>query len=423
MARFIGLKIVTAVSLFCAVTSMTRFAHAQTFTILHSFSGAGDGEYPSDNWSLLIDPKGNVYGTTPYTTEPRQGRGTVFRLSSAGQLSILDKFSSNDPDGKEPFAGLTADKAGNLYGTTWAGGARGWGTIFGLTPPKPGQSGWTETVLHSFNRGSDGTDAGQLTIDNMGNLYGSADNGQQGGGTVFKLSKSGVFRVLHYFSGGSEGDGPGGLVLDPIGNIYGVTGVGGINSCNGGKGCGIVFKLTPNGQETVLYSFTGGSDGGVPSSPLILNASQRALYGITGLGGDLSCGLSPSQGCGVIFRLDATGETVLYSFTGASDGGYPTTVISDKAGNLYGSTIGGGDFSCDPTLGVGCGVLFKLDTEGNYSVIYTFSAADFPSGTGGVAGLGLDNQGDLYGVTAYGGDFSCNSSGCGTVFKFSNASR
>jgi uncharacterized repeat protein (TIGR03803 family) len=425
MTRLIGLRIVSTALLLCALTLMTQFAHAQDYTVLYSFTGTGSGEYPRDNWSLVIDSKGDVYGTTPYTTERRQGRGTVFRLYSTGQLSTLDRFSGNDPDGKEPVGGLTADKAGDLYGTTAAGGESGWGTIFELTPPKPGHSGWTETVLHSFWRGSDGAGPSQtLTMDGIGDLYGSTGYGEQGGGTVFKLSKSGVFTVLHYFSsGGAEGDGPGSLVLDPVGNIYGITGVGGINSCNGERGCGVVFKLTPKGQETVLYSFTGGTDGGVPFG-LVLNVGQRALYGVTDLGGDLSCSLPLSQGgCGVIFRLDATGETVLHSFTGGSDGGFPTVVIGDGAGNLYGSTSAGGDLSCDPTLGYGCGVLFKLDTEGNYSVLYTFGPADFPSGTGGVAGLALDKDGDLYGVTAYGGDFSCSSSGCGTVFKLTHASR
>jgi uncharacterized repeat protein (TIGR03803 family) len=124
MTRLIGLRIVTAVSLLCAIAWMTQFARAQTYTVLYSFSGAGNGEYPRDNWSLLIDSKGDVYGTTPYTTEPRQGSGTVFRLSSTGQLSLLDRFSSNRPDGKEPFGGLTVDNAGDLYGTTTAA-ARG----------------------------------------------------------------------------------------------------------------------------------------------------------------------------------------------------------------------------------------------------------------------------------------------------------
>jgi uncharacterized repeat protein (TIGR03803 family) len=287
MTRLIGLRIVSAVSLLCAATWMTQSADAQTYSVLYSFTGAGNGEYPRDNWSLLIDSKDDVYGTTPYTTEPRQGRGTVFRLSSAGQLSLLDKFNSNDPDGKEPYGGLTADKTGDLYGTTSAGGQNGWGTIFELTPPKPGHSGWTETILHSFERGFDGAGPSQtLAMDGMGNLYGSAGYGEQGGGTVFKLSKSGVFAVLHYFSNGTDGtdgDGPGGLVLDPTGNIYGITGVGGINSCNGERGCGVVFELTPNGQETVLYSFAGGTDGGLPVG-LILNVGQELYTALPCLG-------------------------------------------------------------------------------------------------------------------------------------------
>lgn len=391
-------------------------ASAQTFTTLYAFTGTANGEYPSEIGSLAVGTNGDIYGTAPYNTEPFKGRGIVFRVTPSGQETVIDNFSSNSPDGKEPFAGLIADKARNLYGTTWAGGAYGWGTAFKLTPPNPGFKKWTETVLHSFDKFSDGGELNQpLVMDAKGNIYGSTiEGGREGGGTVFKLDRMGDFSVLRNFGSGPDGEVPTGLVVDPAGNLYGMTGEGGIQSCNGGSGCGVVFKLSPSGQETVLHTFTGGSDGGVPGSPLVLDLSQQALFGVTVGGGEF--------GCGVVFKLDVTGETVLYAFTCGADGESPEEIVRDAAGNLYGSTTQGGDLSCN-TGSNGCGVLFKIDAANNFTVLYTFGAADFPIGPGLVGGLNIDGAGNLYGTTRYGGDFSCNAAGCGTVWKLSNASR
>jgi uncharacterized repeat protein (TIGR03803 family) len=391
-------------------------ASAQTFSTLYAFTGTANGEYPSNIGSLAVGTNRDVYGTAPDSTEPFKGRGVVFRITPGGQETVIDNFTSNSPDGKEPFAGLIADKAGNLYGTTWAGGADGWGTVFKLTPPKPGLKKWTETILHSFDKFSDGGELNQpLVMDAKGNIYGSAlEGGREGGGTVFKLDTMGDFTVLHNFGSEPDGEVPSGLVVDPVGNLYGMTGEGGIQSCNEGSGCGVVFKLSPSGQETVLHTFTGGSDGGVPGSALVLDLSQQALFGVTVGGGEF--------GCGVVFKLDATGETVLYAFTCGTDGESPEEIVQDAAGNLYGSTTQGGDLSCNPGSN-GCGVVFKIDTGSNFTVLYTFDATDFPIGPGLVGGLNIDNAGNLYGTTRYGGDFSCNAAGCGTVWKLSNASR
>jgi uncharacterized repeat protein (TIGR03803 family) len=384
----------------------------QTFTTLYSFTGTTDGEYPFDNGSLVVDSKGDLYGTTVYTAQEK-GRGKVFRLSQAGQESVLDDFGSNNPDGKEPFGGLIADRAGNLYGTTWAGGVYGWGTVFELSPPRPGHSGWTETLLHSFEKYSDGAELnGPLIMDAAGNLYGAAvEGGHNNGGTVFRLNTQGNFVVLHNFGNGPNGEVPGGLALDPAGNVYGSTGEGGIQSCNGGSGCGVVFRLSPTGHESVLHTFTGGTDGGVPGPVLILDVPQRALYGIAAAGGEFDCG--------VIFKLDATGETVLYSFMCGADGNLPDALIRDAAGNLYGAAAEGGDLSCNAPDG--CGVLFKLDAANNYTVLYTFSPTngDSPACCGGLV---LDGAGNLYGVTKNGGDLDCDPGGCGTVFELAGAS-
>ena len=159
--------------------------------------------------------------------------------------------------------------------------------------------------------------------------------------------------MLHSFTGRADGGGPGGLVRDSAGNIYGTTGNGGDRQCNlnGSPGCGVVFKLNPAGELTVLHTFTGGADGGVPSADLIQDAGGN-LYGTTGFGGnDRDC---EGQGCGVVFKLDKAGKlTVLHTFTGGSDGGAPSGIALDAVGNLYGTTaIGGG--------GQDVGVVFKI---------------------------------------------------------------
>ena len=396
-------------------------AWAQTLNTVYVFTGTGKGEYPADAGTLVVSPNGDLYGTAQWDAEPGKGRGTVFRVTPSGQQTVIDYFSNN-PDGKRPFAGLIADKTGNLYGTTWAGGAYGGGIVFKLTPPKPGLTKWTETILYSFQPFSRGLGlTTPLLMDAAGNLYGSAPPGagQGGGGIVFKLDTKGNFTVLHEFDTEAEGEGPGGLVIDPLGNLYGIAG-GGLKSCNDGAGCGVVFKLSPSGQETVLYTFTGGSDGAIPSS-LILDAAGKTLYGTTLAGGNLSCSVPLTHGCGVVFELDVSGETVLHSFDG-TDGLSPYELRRDAAGNLYGATTQGGDPSC--VANSGCGVLFKLDTANNFSVLYAFGPVNNNgSSPGCCGGLALDSSGNLFGVTEYGGDVSCNPMGCGTMFELTPAKR
>jgi uncharacterized repeat protein (TIGR03803 family) len=176
---------------------------------------------------------------------------------------------------------------------------------------------------------------------------------------VFRLSPSGSETVLYSFTGGADGANPSaGLVRDAAGNLYGTTFLGGVESGSCGGSCGVVFKLSPTGSETVLHSFTGGADGANPSAGLIQDAAGN-LYGTTFLGGveSDSCGGS----CGVVFKLSPTGsETVLHSFTGGADGAGPYAgLIQDAAGNLYGTTSEGGANSVCP-LSPGCGVVFRL---------------------------------------------------------------
>jgi uncharacterized repeat protein (TIGR03803 family) len=238
----------------------------------------------------------------------------VFKVTPQGGESVLYSFKGGN-DGANPFAALIADAAGNFYGTTFFGGANGKGTVFKLTP-----SG-TETVLYSFTGGSDGANPlTGLIADAAGNLFGMTNNGGAGMyGTVFKLTPSGNLTVLHSFAGGSDGAFPGlgSLIADAAGNLYGMTvegGVGGSSPCfaGGAIGCGTVFKVTPSGTETVLYSFTGGNDGSFPHGGLIaalITGTAGKLYGMTISGGGLA-------NVGTVFEIANSG----FVFFGGTQG-------------------------------------------------------------------------------------------------------
>ncbi len=206
----------------------------------------------------------------------------MFEFSAAGTESVLYSFTGGT-DGGRPYAGVVEDKLGNFYGTTLQGGDFGLGTVYKLTP-----SG-TETVLHSFAGGSDGaTPYGGVILDKKGNLYGTTtDGGSSNAGIVFKVSPSGTETVLYTFAGGPDGANPTvGVVRDKVGNLYGTTYKGG----NGNDpGDGTVFEISPSGAHTVLYTFTGGADGAVPDANLILD-KQGHLYGTT-IGGGIGFGV------------------------------------------------------------------------------------------------------------------------------------
>jgi uncharacterized repeat protein (TIGR03803 family) len=221
---------------------------------------------------------------------------------------------------------VVLDSAGDLYGTTTYGGKANKGVLFKLD--KAGN----ETILHTFTGGTDGAyPEGSVAFDSAGNLYGTTTSG-----VVFKLDTAGNFTVLYTFTGGADGyDLESGVVLDSAGNLYGTAYQGGSGYCLRHHGCGVVYKLRPSGQETTLYTFTGGDDGGSPLAGLILDSAGN-LYGTTQLGG--------TAGLGVVFEVDPLGnETVLHSFLGPPDGNEPCSgVTMDSAGNLYGTTYKGG---------------------------------------------------------------------------------
>jgi len=363
----------------------TLSAQAQTLTVLYSFKGGADGVQPYAG--LLRDAAGNLYGTT-YSGGAPCNCGTVFKLDATGKETVLHSFAGGD--GQGPAAGLIRDAAGNLYGTTQYGGASGGGTVFKL------DATGKETVLYSFTAGADGAlPFSRLVRDAAGNLYGTTYFGDFCNcGTVFKLDATGKETVLHSFAG-RDGQNPyAGLVRGAAGNLYGTTAVG------GASGQGTVVGLNAAGKFKVLHSFAG-ADGANPYAGLVRDAAGN-LYGATQVGGSSN---NCSRGCGTVFKLDTTGaETVLYSFTGPPDGQYPfASLVRDAAGNLYGATFEGG--------ASGKGTVFKLDATGKETVLHSFAGADgaYPVIVGGLA---RDAAGNLYGTTQYGG-----ASDSGTVFK------
>jgi uncharacterized repeat protein (TIGR03803 family) len=252
----------------------------------------------------------------------------------AAQTNEVVVHNFGGAGGVNPYAGVIRDPAGNLYGTTLDGGAANEGVVYKL------DTTGHETVLYSFTGGADGAQpvAGVIR-DSAGNLYGTTQYGGVGAGVVYKLDTAGHETVLYSFTGGADGAFPDASVIrDSAGNLYGTTLQGGI------VGTGSVYKLDTTGQETVLYSFKGGADGGYPNAGVIRDPAGN-LYGTTPLSG--------AANAGVVYKLDTRGqETVLYSFRGGADGGNPSAgVIRTSAGNLYG-TAGGGRY--------GKGVLFVL---------------------------------------------------------------
>jgi uncharacterized repeat protein (TIGR03803 family) len=408
-----------------AVAGFSSTSAAQQLTTLYSFTGTGDGDGANPEAGLIGDPAGNLYGTTRFggviTTESCRplGCGTVFQLTPSGTLNVRYSFSGSD--GAYPYAGLIADAAGNLYGTTYFGGAPmscnipiGCGTVFQLDPLG------TLTVLHSFTGGTDGRyPVTGLIADTAGNLYGTTHSGGDGGyGTVFQLDPSGTLTVLHSFTGGSDGRYPdGGLIADAAGNLYGTT-RGELSPPPGcTRDCGTVFQLTRSGDLNVLHSFTGGSDGGTPVAGLIADEAGN-LYGTTSAGGDrTNCAAQFIDGCGTVFQLDPSGTlTVLYNFTGGSDGSNPdAALIADAAGNLYGTTQNGGaPESCDRPAG--CGTVFQLTPSGTLNGLHIFTGSD---GAYPITDLLADAAGKLYGTTYSGGaGTGCIGGGaCGTLFE------
>jgi uncharacterized repeat protein (TIGR03803 family) len=384
-------------------------------TVLHSFSRGGEGGY-SPTANLISDGSGNFYSVTPYGGV--NGYGTAFELTASDGYAetVMHSFSA-DPGGADPAAGLAFDSSGNLYGTAEGGGAHNNGVVFRLVP---GSNGWTESVLHSFKGGTDGSlPQAPVVVDAAGNLYGTTPFGgtpgkceTSGCGTLYELSNSEggwMETVLHSFSGTPDGIFPyAGLTFDSAGNLYGTTYQG------GSSGRGTVFELSHGASgwtESVLYSFTGVSDGGFPVASVTFDSAGN-LYG-TASGG--------YSGLGVVFELTPSAGgwsmNVIYSFAGRADGGDPRAgVVFDSAGNLYGTTAeGGSSTTCYDYEG--CGTVFQLVpiTGGGWqkNIILNFDGVtegNFPQ-----SNLAFDSSGNLYGLSGPAFELSPSAGGVWTV--------
>jgi uncharacterized repeat protein (TIGR03803 family) len=364
-------------------------AHAQaptgpTFVTLHSFSGP-DGEGPFAG--LVQAAGGDLYGATS---------GTIFEITPSGTLTTLYSFCSQPgcADGTLPYAGLIRASDGNFYGTTYEGGANHRGTAFKIT------ASGVLTTLYSFCSQSGCPDGAgphaELVQATSGNVFGTTTFGgsgpRDGGGTIFEITPDGAMTTLYRFcaqSGCRDGGRPvAGLIQAGNRNLYGTTKLGGAN------GAGTIFTITPGGMLTTLYSFCPHSypctDGAEPFAGLV-QASDGDFYGATYKGG--------TNAAGTIFRITPGGTlTTLYSFcarSGCTDGGYLYAgLIQASDGNLYGTTVEGGTY--------GLGTIFKITPGGALTTLYSFGSQS-DDGIEPYAGLVQARNGDFYGTTLQGG--------------------
>ena len=376
--------------------SLVTAAPAQTFKVFYSFSFT-DGSSP--NGSLLRDADGNFYGTTVFGGS--SNRGVVFKLDSTGHNTTLYEFTGGT-DGGLPIGRLIRDSAGNLYGVTSLGGDAtcSCGTVFKL------KTDGTLIVLHAFKGGQDGAqNEGQPELGLVeigGAFYGSASfggvsgcDGDLGCGVVYKVTQTEKETVLYRFTAKTDGGFPQDLIRDSAGNLYGETG-GSYISGNGGT----IFKMDTSGNLTTLYTFPEGTLGTSPRWGLIRH-NNGTFYGVTQFGGSTSCPVA-SAGCGVVFTVNAQGkERVLHTFAKkTNDGEEPSGALLAVAGNLYGVTVYGG--TTNSTCTFGCGIVYRATASGKYAVLYRFTGATdgaYPSGA-----LTQDDAGNLYGAAQIGGN-------------------
>jgi uncharacterized repeat protein (TIGR03803 family) len=381
-------------------------ATAATTNVIFSFE-EDEGEYADTD--LETDSAGNIYGTTVLGGD--FGGGTVFQLSPTPNgwvHTVLYSFKGG-ADGGEPYKGVTLDRQGNLYGTAVTGGSGscegGCGVAYKLT-----NSGgtWTQTVIHAFTGGDDGSGPGaRVTVDRSGNVYGMAPTGGAYGlGTIYKIRQvqrgAWTLNVIHAFTGGADGGtGSAGRMILRNGHLYGAATTGGT------YGSGVVFELTPRGVGEwafrTIYSFKGQPDGSFPYGALLFDASGN-IYGTTYYGG--------ANNIGAVYELSPRpigewNERLLYSFQDGTDGNSPiSNLVFDTAGNLYGTTSEGG---------LGSGTIFKLSPVGGgqwtETVVHLFQGP--PDGAFAYNGMVVDRFGNFYGATVHGGD-----NDDGSIYKF-----
>jgi uncharacterized repeat protein (TIGR03803 family) len=393
-----GIMTLTALSVL--LLGSAQRAYAQTETVLYAFQGGTDGEQPGFGVPVM-DKQGNLYGAT--LQGGAYGLGTAWKLTPSGSETILWSFG-NGTDGAQPV-GMAMDKAGNLYGVTVEGGAYGLGTAFKITPTG------TESVLWSFGNGTDGASPTRgVVLDKQGDVYGTAiAGGTYGMGTVFEITPAGAETTLWNFGANPDDQPtPQGLILAKNGNIYGM----GLGVSQGPHlKYGDVWELTPSGAETVLYSFDPlhTKDGDWPTAAPVMDKKGNLFS-------TCHSGLSKST-AGTVFELKPSGkEKVLRDFDAPVDGSSLYGGIAlDDAGNIYGASYDGGTNNG--------GTVYELSPKGKITVLHDFAGGG-TDGWGSTAGVALDDAGNVYGTTMYGGGTSCEingASGCGTVFKITPA--
>lgn len=399
---------VIAAGFFLTLASAVNAAGLHPGKTVYSFAGPPDGQTP--NGDLIVDANGVYYGTTALggviTADCSKGCGTVYKVVD-GEESVIYSFTGLS-DGAVPTDGLYLDAEGSLYGVTTSGGDTNMGTVFRITPDG------SKSTLHSFAGGSsDGAEPnGDLIPDAEGNLYGTTYYGGSdncdglGCGTVFKVTPDGQESIVHAFLGseGTEGKFPdAGLIADADGNFLGTTyGGGGHQSYCGHDGCGTIFKVTPDGQETVIHIFEGSRSAGHTRGRLVVDGAGN-FYGTARSGGTYTLG--------TLWKVSPDGtETVLHSFGGRSDGKAPNgDLIIDSLGNLYGTTYYDGD-----NLN---GVVFQFTPEGQFFTLYDFPDVTYNYSSAPYGRLLIDRQGNLLGTTIY---LLSSSTNFGTIFKVKN---
>lgn len=395
--------------LLLTVFGSVEFAYADStasFSVLHTFSSS-EGSVPYG--SLLQGADGRFYGNTAMGGS--NNLGTVYAVTAAGALTVLHHFTGND--GASPAGPLVAAANGTLYGVTEFGGSNDSGTVFSITPS--GQF----TLLYTFSAWVDGANAdgiaprGGLTLGSDGNFYGTTTRGGlNDAGTLFRITPAGVLTTLYSFSAFNSSQPDGAMPTTPLvvgadGRFYGTTAVGGTHY-SGNLGPGTLFAVALDGTFSALHSFTTSTDGSSPSG--LAPANGGGFYGATSSGG--------SNGSGTLFKATAQGDiTTLYNFSAATttaaglqtnnEGAFPVSgVVAGNDGTLYGGTAFGG---------TGSGTLFSLAPDNTLTVLHQFSTLSNSANSDGAVVLNAPiraSDGNLYGVTAWGG-----SNGVGVLYK------
>ena len=392
------------IAILVVIVGMTAVAHAQSYSVIYNFTGGQDGAYPSAG--LTIDNGGNIYGTA--LAGGTAGFGAVFSLDNEGSGWIVHPLYnfSGGLDGEGPVGRISIGPDGALYGTTSAGGGgpcisengyRGCGTVYKLRPPARAPASvivnWSSNVIYRFSGSNGAYPQGDLLFDDAGNIYGTAINGGSAGyGLIYKLTGSGgswTQSMLYQAQGSSGGQYPwGGVVSDASGNLYGVY------SAAGPGGYGGVYKLTRSGSgwtESTIHGFTyHGNDGAAPQGSVIFDRSGN-LYGTT---------VHSVNGGGTVFELSPAGGgwsyDFIYAFNTGIDLGPYDKLVMDASGNLYGTTFADGEH--------GHGSVFKLTRSGSgwtYSSLHDFTGGS--DGANPMCSLAFDASGNIYGTASAGG--------------------